>query len=385
MRYRLILLPLFAFACIGQAQTISQIQETSKPQGTGVQKAYVTIQSPKLSIGDQAPALDTAKWIKGTPVSFGGGHVTVVNFWATWSAPAHQAFPVVADLAQKFKGKVDFVGVSVQETKEDVESGVYVRNVDAFVHMQGARLPYSIAVDDAQGTLNRKWLENSNQPVPCAFVVDQSGRIAWIGHPLADLCDVLPKVVAGTYDTSRAAAERHIQIRVEGQLHDLIVPVQAALTAGNEKDAVVAIDRAISQNPELVTALGPTRFQMLLRYDEPAAYAYAKQLSEGPCKNSPNVLNLLAWSIIEEDSGVKNPDLPTALNIAKRANELTNNSDPYILDTYALALFRTGDKPKALELQERAVTLSENKKGLDPKIVSEMKERLARYKKAINP
>jgi len=386
MRNRLLLLPLLALACFGQAQVTDKGQGDIKVQGpAGVQGTFVTIRVPKLCIGDMAPELKAAKWIKGSPVTFGNGHVTVVNFWATWCAPAHQAFSTVADLAQKYKGKVDFVGVSVQEPQEDVESGVYARNVDAFVHMQASRLPYAIALDDSKGSLNKQWLQNANQPIPCAFIVDKAGRVAWIGHPLADLSDVLPKVVSGAYDTSKAAAERHVQITVEGQLHDLIIPVQTALTAGNEKQAVEAIDRAIGQNPQLVSALGPMRFQMLLRYDEPAAYAYAKNLASGPCKNEPSALNLLAWTIIEDGSDVKTPDFPTALALAKQASELTQHSDPYILDTYALALFRTGEKAKALEIQERAVILGENKKGIDPKILGEMRERLARFKKAVNP
>ena len=40
---------------------------------------------PELGIGDAAPALSVAKWVKGSQVSnFEAGNVYLVEFWATW-------------------------------------------------------------------------------------------------------------------------------------------------------------------------------------------------------------------------------------------------------------------------------------------------------------
>lgn len=374
---------MLATVSLGLAQNLVEPQ---KPQTPGVVRQFVFVQAPKLKIGDRAPLLKPSKWVKGTgPNLLGNGKITVVNFWATWCAPSHQALPEIAELAQKYKGKVDFVGISVLESPEDVEAGRYVKNVEGFVQKQGAKMPYAVAVDDAQGSIYKTWIEAAAQSIPSTYIVDRNGRIAWVGHPLADLSDVLPKVLSGKYDTVKAANEQTIRFTVEGQLRDAIVPVQVAVTTGTVKDAVAAIDRAIGKNRELEVALGPTRFQMLLRSDETAAYAYMKTLANGVCKDVPTALNLLAWTVVEEDSGLKKPDYPSALAIAKRASELTQHSDPYILDTYALALFRTGDREKALELQTRAVLLGDAKKEIDRKILGEMRERLERYKRANNP
>jgi hypothetical protein len=40
--------------------------------------------------------------------------------------------------------------------------------------------------------------------IPAAFVVDPSGRIAWIGHPLSGLDAVVEKILAGTFDLQKA-------------------------------------------------------------------------------------------------------------------------------------------------------------------------------------
>jgi len=42
-------------------------------------------EEPSLGLGDPAPALDVAEWVKGSQVSnFEAGNVYLVEFWATW-------------------------------------------------------------------------------------------------------------------------------------------------------------------------------------------------------------------------------------------------------------------------------------------------------------
>jgi hypothetical protein len=39
----------------------------------------------ELGVGMKAPALEAAKWFKGTPVKLGDGKtINVIEFWATW-------------------------------------------------------------------------------------------------------------------------------------------------------------------------------------------------------------------------------------------------------------------------------------------------------------
>ena len=54
-----------------------------------------------------------------------------------------------------------------------------------------------------------KYLEAAGERgIPCTMVVDQSGRIAWIGHPRGGLDQVLDALIAGTYDIDLAGKVR---------------------------------------------------------------------------------------------------------------------------------------------------------------------------------
>ncbi len=40
---------------------------------------------PSLAVGDRAPSLSIAEWVKGSAVpDYEAGHVYLVEFWATW-------------------------------------------------------------------------------------------------------------------------------------------------------------------------------------------------------------------------------------------------------------------------------------------------------------
>ena len=160
-----------------------------------------------------------------------------------------------------------------------------------------------------------------------------------------------------------------------------MVPVQKALVIQSPKQTVAAIDQAIAKDPHMEQAFGSVKFQMLLRYDEKAGYEYARKLAAGVCRDNANALNIIAWTIVDDKTELKSPDLKTAIDIARRADELTNHSDGYILDTLAYALYKSGDKAKALELQIKAVALAEKMENGNPTILEQMRGRLAKFKK----
>jgi thiol-disulfide isomerase/thioredoxin len=110
----------------------------------------------KLGVGDKAPAIKVAKWLKGTPVaSFQKGKVYVVEFWATWCPPCIESIPHLTDLAKKYKGKATFVGVSVSEAEPGAKLTSYEPKVSAFVKKMGAKMNYNVAVDGPQATMSR--------------------------------------------------------------------------------------------------------------------------------------------------------------------------------------------------------------------------------------
>jgi len=64
--------------------------------------------------------------------------------------------------------------------------------VDKFVADKGAEMDYNVAADGMEGTMAKTWMAAAQQDgIPTAFVVDQKGKIAWIGHPMDGLDQVV--------------------------------------------------------------------------------------------------------------------------------------------------------------------------------------------------
>jgi cytochrome c biogenesis protein CcmG/thiol:disulfide interchange protein DsbE len=86
--------------------------------------------SPSTLVGKAAPTLSIAALdgpvlslasLKGTPV--------VVNFWASWCVACKQEAPVLNDAARKYAGRVQFVGVDIQDS--DVAARSYQAEVQS--------------------------------------------------------------------------------------------------------------------------------------------------------------------------------------------------------------------------------------------------------------
>ena len=50
-------------------------------------------------------------------LSSANGHPVVLNFWASWCIPCEEEAPVLEQLARRYRGRVEFVGVAVQDTE----------------------------------------------------------------------------------------------------------------------------------------------------------------------------------------------------------------------------------------------------------------------------
>ena len=151
-----------------------------------------------LKPGDPAPQLYASQWLNGDAVSgFQNGTTYVVECWATWCAPCRVSIPHLSELNLKYKDRgVVIIGVDVMEKDASL--------VEPFVKEMGAKMNYLVALDD-DGKTAKAWLKASGQGgIPCAFVVDKDGKIAWIGHPMR-LEPVLEQILAGTFDIKKYA------------------------------------------------------------------------------------------------------------------------------------------------------------------------------------
>ena len=339
-----------------------------------------------LNVGDPAPTLPVAKWVKGQPVKqFEKGKVYVVEFWATWCGPCRQTIPHLTKLAEKYKDKVTIIGVSVWERADANDPNAHIQRVEKFVQDMGDKMNYVVAVDGVEGVIAKTWMQAAGQDgIPAAFVIDQQQRVVWIGHPMDKLDEVLEKVLAGNFDW-KAEAERQKRLREQMEaLRKDYTEYAQLMRQRNYEDALAKLDAMIPKYSEFASDLKLTRFETLLRVDEKQAYAYALQLAQNEFKDNAQVLNILAWTIVDDDTNppLKSPDYQAAITIARRAVELTKEQDASVLDTLAYAYFKSGDVQNALKYQKMAVDLAEKDPAMSADAKQEIRARYEKFQKA---
>jgi thiol-disulfide isomerase/thioredoxin len=328
-----------------------------------------------LSIGDPAPALSVSKWVKGDKVDkLEKGQIYVVEFWATWCGPCRATIPHLTQLQKKNPG-VTFIGVSILENDQ--------KGVEPFVKEMGDKMDYRVAMDDAtnrgDGKMAKNWFEAAGENgIPTAFIINKEGKIAWIGHP-ASMDGPLAKIVDGSYDLKAAISERAEAKAAEAAMEDLGRKVGPLMRdkAKNAKAIAEILGKAIADNPGLEKTVGYLKFEAMIPGDKEAASAYGNKLVDSVYKDNEGALNYMAWAIVDPDAkfDASKRDVKLAVKAAKRACELGKYENPQILDTLALATFLSGDAAKALELQEKAVKMMDEK---DPEVMA----RLEKYRKA---
>ena len=76
-------------------------------------------QPPKRIVGQLAPDM-TIPPLEGGELKLSSlrGTPLVVNFWASWCVPCRQEAPVLNAAARKQSGRVQFVGVDIQDTDQ---------------------------------------------------------------------------------------------------------------------------------------------------------------------------------------------------------------------------------------------------------------------------
>jgi thiol-disulfide isomerase/thioredoxin len=325
-----------------------------------------------LMVGDKAPPIAIAEWLKGSEVkALEAGRVYVVEFWATWCGPCIAAFPHLSQLQKEYADKgLTVIGVTGADTR-----GNTLEKARAMVTDKADKMAYTVAWDTERKTTEAWMSAAGRRGIPCSFVIDKQGRVAFIGHPM-EIDTPLAQIIADKYDIESAAKTYRAKAISEAKAMELMQTFQTASKAGEWESALRAADELIAFEGGAYANYAAAKFDLLLlrKKDDKAAYAWAREVLTGVGKDEPGTLNQIAWMIVDPEEEVAHRDVDLALKLAERSSELTGGKNASVLDTVARVYFTQGNIEKAIEVQTKAAALDKNLE----KTLVEYKEALAR-------
>ncbi|HBE67023.1 MAG TPA: hypothetical protein DDW52_02640 [Planctomycetaceae bacterium] len=185
---------------LGQGQSTSQEADTRSSDATqeeGIDKETDAI----LKVGDAAPRLVIDHWINGKPVEeFSKDKFYVIEFWATWCGPCIKSMPHLNELAkQHAENGLEVIALTTADSANTLKA------VQKFVEGHGKDFDFRYAFCETREMSESYMTAAGQQGIPCSFVIDQQGKIAYIGRP-ADLDYVLSRVARKQWN-GRADAE----------------------------------------------------------------------------------------------------------------------------------------------------------------------------------
>lgn len=326
--------------------------------------------------------MNVSTWVKGKSQTLGNGNITVVEFWATWCGPCKVSIPHLTELAHKYKGKVNFVGVSVWErSPED-----YKTKVPAFVKEYGTKMDYNVATEGPGTYMANNWMKASGSSgIPTAFIVDKQGKVAWIGHPMSGLGEALDQVISGKLDLAKARkarasenSQQDAQAKLQAEMGKKMAPIMKAMQAKKFQVASDEADKVIKSDPKLAPMAQQYKLVAMIQGNLKGLDSYISAVGNGSFGKNANALNQIIWMIVEKDLKLAPSAYKSAAKLGEKMMSLAPK-DGMNMDTYALALWRAGDKAKALAMQKQAVALVKNDKRVDAKTMGEMKARIKQF------
>lgn len=304
-----------------------------------------------LTIGDQAPSLKSALWIKGGSVpQFEKGRTYLVEFWATWCHPCRDNIPHLTELAHRYSKDVTVVGISIWEkTNNPLPWPEMIQRVQKFVDSQGSQMDYVVGMDSEKELIANSYMRAAGEGgIPCSYIVNREGKVAWIGHP-ANVETALKQVLAGTNNIRADREQREVAQQVTR-------PVDEALAKKDYRALIATVDNAVKKRPNLEYRLTYPLLVGLYHADLPRGIKLSKKI----LKDSQGAIGAyqMMTSLFATEPGLSKEAYTFGLKLADEGMKL--NQGVWMFKAMKGEIYLSlHQKEKAIELGEQAVALAQ--------------------------
>lgn len=311
--------------------------------------------------GKRAPDLDRVRWIHGEPVAkFETGRVYVLEFWSTWCGACVEPIDHLNELARRHESDVTFVAVHIWQRESAPKPAEFLAG-----RRTAAKPVWEFSVaEDVDSAIAKTWMDaTENGGLPTAMIVDRKSNLAWFGHS-KDLDEPLRTIVKRTFDVRRGVAEMNRKIAVGRKASES----GQAIEKGNYEQGMTLMLEAFHMDPETVAEWVPSTYGHLLHASQSptTAATFVRTVLDTEEGRNANLMVGFARMILNfRSSGMC--DLNLALELAEKANVMTNSNNPNILSTLATIRAEHNDVVgaiKAIELAMRNVTDDDERDAL---------------------
>lgn len=351
------------------------------PQGQPAQgapevkkKPIEDIVMPTLWVGDDAPAFSIAKWVHGTAVEkLERGKTYLVIVLGPDPTNLDDSLASLTELQKKHAGKLTVIA-TVSDSASSPGAGLEA--AEAYAKEHGAQMGFALGYEKESG-LKKGWIDPSRQgPPPASFLVDGKGKLAWIGM-LEDLEPSLGEVLAGKQNLKKAAETYRKEFTYLLRTRKYTMGFELSCDLESWERAILNADALLELDPEAFVGYGVARFVLtatkLNKLER--AYAFATTFIEGPAKDNAEVLNGIAWNIVDPDNELERRDLELALKAASRGVELTQRKEVNVLDTLAVVHFLRDELETALAVARECAKLDARFEGRVKQVEAEIEAR----------
>ncbi len=198
----------------------------------------------------------------------------------------------------------------------------------------------------------------SEDGIPCVFIVNGDGRIAWIGNPAGNTTQLdraLDEVVSGRHDLRAAITAYQKKMKAE---------VYARSERAKARESRIAKDFATAEKHwDNVIALGPdyedafiSKYSLILLYKRAPDEAAAFLSQSAPKLDWTTIINMAA-TLAYDGRDLKAEHLKAGIDACQLALSKNGQDHPWPLMTLAAMHYRLGENDKAVALVDRALLI----------------------------